>query len=302
MNIETKFTWIIATCFSLGLASSGYISYQMETQRKEKEVLQEANTLMEAAQAVRKYTVEHVKPLLSDKMDTDFQEILIPSFAAQNVLQRVTANSPEYSYRESSLNPTNVRSRATDWEVSLIRAFEADPKLNELSGENGTGMDKFFYIAHPIRIESPACLRCHSTLEAAPPSMVKKYGTGGFGWKIGDVIGLQTVYVKIATTELRARNGVLATLGSLTSVFLLTTAILLLLLRRYVVQPLATLTSIAHASSLGQQPPSTNLLTDGQINQLHKAIVRLQLSVTQTLKLLEQKRVPNTKSNDESAS
>ena len=40
-----------------------------------------------------------------------------------------------------------------------------------------------------VRITNPACLTCHSSVEAAPKTMVDKYGpANGFGWNLNEVV------------------------------------------------------------------------------------------------------------------
>ena len=52
--------------------------------------------------------------------------------------------------------------------------------------------DKYLTLSRPLKVGSAACLTCHSTPDAAPPTMVALYGSqNGFGWKQGETIGAQ---------------------------------------------------------------------------------------------------------------
>ncbi len=132
------------------------------------------------------------------------------------------------------------------------------------------------------------CLQCHSTPDAAPKPMLAKYGAGnGFGWAMGDVIGIQVVEVPVLNTKLKAFHAVLATVGSLICVLVLTFAIFLLLLRRYVTGPLESITSAARSSSLGAGaadgvPP---IKTGGQFSDLEQSIFRLKVSLDEAMRL-----------------
>jgi len=246
--------------------------------------------------AVRAYTSEEVAVALQAVDDKgNFHAAQVPSFAAQSAMRRLAQKLPEYQYRESSLNPTNLNDRATDWEVGLLRDFQADPQRTELSGELGAGQDRQYYVARPIRMDSPACLYCHSTPEAAPKAMVARYGAGnGFGWRMGDVVGLQLVRVSTAPAEAKAFNSVVVTIGSITSVFVLAAAVMLLLLRRHVTSPLEALTRVALATSLDKPldksqediplPPG-----HGQFEELQRAIQRLKASMDHALRLIERR-------------
>jgi HAMP domain-containing protein len=289
MRIETRFAWIIAFCFCFGVSIAGYTSYRLEARHAHDEVKQKADMLLETALAVRGYTVDEVAPILRAMQGAEFHAAQVPSFAAQDAIRRLTSKFPEYKYRESALNPSNVNDRANEWEVGLLRTFKASPDQKELTGETGSGQDRHFYVARPIRMTSAACLQCHSVPAAAPPAMLAKYGTNnGFGWQMGDVVALQVVEVPTAPAEHKAFNSVLVTVGSLSCVFVLSATVFLMLLRRYVTRPLEALTRVAHASSLDQVNQAQPFqATGGQFSELHAAIVRLKASVDRAIGLFE---------------
>src|SRR5450830_479853 len=280
MRLETRFAGIIASCFVFGICTAGYISYRLEARQAREEVKQKADMVLETAMAVRAYTSEEVAVALQAMDDKgSFHAAQVPSFAAQSAMRRLAQKLPEYQYRESSLNPTNLNDRATDWEVGLLRAFQADPQRTELSGELGAGQDRQYYVARPIRMGSPACLYCHSTPEAAPRAMVARYGAGnGFGWRMGDVVGLHLVRVSTAPAEAKAFNSV----------------VVMRLLRRHVTSPLEALTRVALATSLDkpldrshEDPPLPT--GHGQFEELQRAIQRLKASMDHALRLIERR-------------
>lgn len=300
MRIETRFAWIIAFCFFFGVSVAGYVSFKLETRQGSEEVRLKASMLLESGLAVRAYTSDAIAPILSALRDGDFHAAQVPSFAAQNVMRRLAEKFPDYRYRESSLNPTNLADRASDWEVGLLRAFSADDSRKELFGEIGSGKNQRFYLARPIRIASPACLQCHSTPAAAPAAMVAGYGSvNGFGWKMGEVVGLQIVEVPTEPTRVKTFNSVLVTVGSLTCVLVLSAVVFLLLLRRYVTRPLEILTRVAHQSSIepraGDGPFSG---FGGQFGTLHQAIVRLRRSVDHALLKVFEREAPDSPPRD----
>ena len=68
---------------------------------------------------------------------------------------------------EATLNPTNLRDRATDWEGDMMQQFRNDPQTREIIGERDTPMGRSLYLARPITAEAK-CLVCHSVPAAAP--------------------------------------------------------------------------------------------------------------------------------------
>lgn len=287
MRIETRLTFSLVFCLSLGLAISAFISFQLESRQAKEEVKQKADMLLETGLAIRSYTTEEVAPtlrLLQGDMGFNVQQV--PSFSAQNAIRRLEKKYPDYQYREPSLNPTNVKDRANDWEVGLIRDFQAKPDLKEVSAEFGDSGDRRFYVARPIRLTNPACLQCHSVASAAPAAMVVKYGTtNGFGWKLGDVVALQVVEVPAQPSRDKAIKSVLVTVGSLACVFVLSAVVFLLLLRRHVTHPLERLTLAANAMSVhGHTQDVSEPVEGGQFADLHDAIIRLKASVDSALR------------------
>lgn len=285
MRIETRFSWIIAFCFCFGVCIAGYVSYTLEKRQGAEEVRLKADMLLETGLAVRGYTAAQIAPLVSALQSDVFHPTQVPSYAAQDVTRRLTDKFPNYSYRERSLNPTNLADRASDWEVGLLREFSADGDRKFLFGQTGSGQDSRFYLARPIR-STAACMQCHSTPDVAPPSMVAKYGpVNGFGWKLGDVVGLQLVEVPTEPTRLKTLHSVLVTVGSLSCIFVLSGVVFLHLLKRYVTRPLEKLTQVAHRSSTEYAPGDRPFQADGsgQFATLHEAIVRLRTSVDHAL-------------------
>ena len=287
MRIETRLTLSLAFCLCLGLAISAYISFQLESRQARDEVKQKADMLLETGLAIRAYTSEEVAPtLLRLQGDGGFSVQQVPSYSAQNAIHRLQKKYPDYQYREPSLNPTNVKDRATDWEVGLIRGFQAADKRTEISGEIGQGADRRFYVARPIRLTNPACLQCHSVPAAAPAAMVAKFGpVNGFGWSLGDVIALQVVEVPSQPARDKAARSVLVTVGSLACVVVLSGAVFLLLLRRHVTHPLERLTQTANSISVdANSRPAFTAVEGGQFSELQDAINRLKASIDSALK------------------
>jgi hypothetical protein len=287
MRIEYRLGIITALCYVIGLLIISYISFVLEFRKVQSEVNERSRVLLETALALRSYTGSEVAPL-AEKLGYDqFYPQMVPSYGAQTTLRMLRKTFPDYRYREASLNPTNIEDRANDWEVGLLQAFQQDPNLNELSGEVSVGGVPRFFLARPIRMTSTDCLRCHSTPDAAPASMVAKYGLNGFGWKMGEIVGIQLVQVPVSGLTMQAVKGFLLTVGALTCVFVLSFAIFMLLLRRYVTRPLEKITRKTVSTSLDADWHEGGSSTQfgGQFHDLERSIDRLRTSLKEALEL-----------------
>ena len=106
---------------------------------------------------------------------------------------------PDYFYKEATLNPTNPRDRATDWESDVVNQFRGGSSLAEFIGTRESSTGTSLFLSRPIKVNNVSCLQCHSTPDKAPAEMIKLYGgANGFGWKLDDIIGAQIVSVPVS--------------------------------------------------------------------------------------------------------
>ncbi len=252
MGLRFKFNLVLLAVFLAGFGVAGYISNDLLQRPARERVLGEARLVMEAALAIRGYTVGQVKPHLIDRMDKGFLPQTIPAYAATETLAELHKKYPDYDYKEATLNPTNPRDRAADWEADLVNTFRNRADSKEISGQRDTPTGPALYIAHPIRIESAACLPCHSTPEAAPASMLKVYGSAnGFGWKLNEVVGAQVVSVPMSVPLENAGQAFRTFMTSLAAVFVAVFVALNLMLSWLIIRPVSRMSEAADKVSTG---------------------------------------------------
>ncbi len=290
MKLLLKFNLVFVAVFLLGIGLTGLVTRELLQRNAQEEVLQHARFMMEKALAVRSYTSTQVAPLLETQMKYSFLPQSVPAFSATEVLAKLQKNYPEYSYKEATLNPTNPRDRAVEWEVDVISEFRKSPDAKEFIGERDTPGGRSLYIARPITIGNEACLRCHSTVDAAPRTLVEKYGpANGFGWNLNEVVGAQMVSVPMAVPMQRADRAFGVFMGLLTAVFVAIAAVLNAMLWWLVIRPVTRLSAIADRVSLGElDVPPFEARTRDEIGVLSQSFKRMQKSLVQALKMLEQ--------------
>src|ERR1700756_4989341 len=59
-------------------------------------------------------------------LDNEFHPQSVPAFAATEIFAYLREKFPDYFYKEATLNPTNPRDRATDWESDVVNQFRGD--------------------------------------------------------------------------------------------------------------------------------------------------------------------------------
>jgi HAMP domain-containing protein len=289
MGLRLKFNLVLLVVFLLGLAVTGYISWDLLQRNAREEVVRNADLMMEAALAIRAYTVDQVRPQLDLQLMRVFLPQSVPAYAATETLGQIRKKYADYTYKEATLNPTNPRNRAADWEADLVQEFKNRAGLGEMIGERDTPTGRSLYIARPIKITNPACLPCHSTPEAAPPTMIKYYGTAnGFGWKLNDIIGAQIVSVPVAVPVQRANRTFKVFMLSLAGVFLFTLVMLNVMLYSIVTRRVNRLSKLADEVSLGNLDAGDFVTrSKDEIGVLTGALARMKTSMVQAIKMLE---------------
>ena len=291
MGLRLKFNLVLLATFAVALAVSGSISYVLLRRNAEDEVVRSAGMMMETALAIRGYTISQVRPLLEAAPAQGFLPQTVPAFAATETLSTLRAKYPDFIYREATLNPTNPRNTAIDWERDLIERFRQGTASGELTGQRATGTGSALYVARPIKVGNTACLTCHSTPQAAPALMVDRYGPRhGFGWRLDEVGGAQIVSVPMDLPIHNARRVFVTFMGSLIGVFASLFVILNVMLSTLIVRPISRMARAAEQVSTGDFTVAEFSDREGdEVARLGRAFNRMRRSLQKALQLMERR-------------
>ena len=289
MGLRLKFNIVLTLVFAAGMAVSAWVSYELLQRNAKQEVLRSAGLMLEAALSVRGYTVSQIKPHLEYQLAEKFLPQSVPAYAASETFTTLRKKYPDYSYKEATLNPTNPRNRAVEWEADIVNAFRNQAGLPELTGERMTPTGPMLYLARPIQIKDPACLACHSVPSAAPASMIKLYGeNNGFGWKHQEVIGAQVVSVPMALPIKNANEAFMLFIGSLAAIFVVTFVVLNVMLSMLILKPITRMSAAADKISTGDfDVPEFQAGGKDEISVLGTSFNRMRRSLQKALKLIE---------------
>ena len=289
MGLRLKFNLVLILVFALGLAASGYVSKRILEANAQEEVTRNAELMMGAALAVRGYTSKQVKPQLELQLMRAFLPQSVPAYAATEMFNTLRQQHPEYTYKEATLNPTNPRDRAVEWEADIVQQFRNDPARSEIRGTRETPTGKALYLAKPLKISDPGCLPCHDTPDTAPKSMVAHYGNAnGFGWKLGETVGAQIISVPMSVPLAKADQAFKTFMTSLVGVFLLAFIVLNVVLSFLVIRPIVRMSRAADEVSTGNfDVPEFSVGSRDEIGVLATSFNRLRRSLEKAMKLLE---------------
>ncbi len=289
MKLHFKLNLILVVVFALSLVPTGFVLRSLLRSNAREQVIQNARIMMETAMAMRSYTVSQVRPLLASQMDATFLPQSVPAYSATEIFNTLRTNHPDYTYKEATLNPTNPRNRAVDWETDLVNEFRRDEDLEELVGERETPLGPALYLSHPLRVSSEGCLSCHTTPAAAPASMLAVYGeNNGFGWKMNETIGAQIVQVPMSTPVQMADATFRNLMLTLVAVFTLVLLVLNVMLHLVIVRRIGRLSLMADQISRGEMDvPEIDTCGGDEISLLACSFNRMRVSLVKALGMLE---------------
>ena len=289
LGLTAKFNVILVTVFTVAFAFTGLLTDVALKRKAHQEVLDRANLIMDTANAVRKYTVDEVRPVLGLQMKESFIPQAIPFYSAIQAMRKLTETNPEYTYRETSKNPTNPKSRAVDWEADIIEFFRKNPDQPSVIGMRKTAAGDTLYLARSIFFKDKACLNCHSSPDIAPQTVIAAYGSSnGFGYKQNDLFGMQIVSVPATFPLQQARDTFYVFMGSILAIFVFIMIVLNILLRYSAILPISGLARIMDHVSRGKTDvPEFVESGKDEITVLAASFNRLRRSLDRAMKMLE---------------
>jgi HAMP domain-containing protein len=290
MRLTAKIILVLSGTFVVGLALGSFAAYRHVTDSAVENSAGDARIVMEAASAVRSYTAESISPLLQEQMKTQFLPYAIPSFAAQTNAKLVQKKLPEYSYREPTLNPTNVNDRATDWEAAIVNEFRNNSEITEKTTVRDTPNGPLLTMARPLKVGAQVCLNCHSTPDVAPPTMIALYGSqNGFGWKLGEVIGAQLVSIPLSVPLQRAYAKLPWMIAGIAGILLILLIVIGVVLRALIVKPMIGISELANDVSMGKlDSPEFSRAGRDELGSLATSFNRMRRSLQNAMKMLEE--------------
>ena len=289
-SIATKFNLVFVTIFAVGFLAAGIVADSLLKASAREETIQNARLLLEAAKSVRGYTSKQIQPLLANQLKYEFHPQSVPSYSAVENMNTILKSYPDFSYKEATLNPTNLRDKATDWEVDIVQKLRKQPELTEYAGERESPTGRSLYIARPLQIKDAACLACHTTAAMAPKTMVDIYGpNNGFGWQLNEVIGAQVISVPMAVPLARAKGIFRTFMLSLLGVFVVVFIALNVMVHLFVTRRIKRLASVADEVSMGKfEAEEFDFKGNDELSALAQSFGRMRTSLASALKMLEE--------------
>ena len=288
MTLLVRVNLMLAVVFVVATGTSAVVARRVLDDQAKREGLETVQLMLASAAATRKYTQEEIAPLLTPQLAERFVPQMVPAYSAHQTIERLRAEHPAFVYREATLNPTNPRDRASDWEADIVNQFRSDSSLKELTGERMTATGPSLFLARPLRVRTGDCLACHGAVASAPATMTAIYGgTNGFGWQMGETIGSQIMSVPMAAALARADHNFNVFLGSIVTIFAVVFVIVNTMFHVLVLRPISRMVDISEQVSSGDLTgPGFDPRGNDEIAQLGRSFERMRRSLAKSVSLL----------------
>jgi len=135
--------------------------------------------------SINNYWNQELRPRISqlmnkDELDPDYFDPtwMSVSYANRIIIEDFRENSKfkDFYYKNAAINARSPHNEANEYEQEFYLELVKDPSLEKWSGIREIGGEPFYVqLVRNVNF-SDACMRCHSTPEAAPQDMVKLYG------------------------------------------------------------------------------------------------------------------------------
>lgn len=293
MKLLAKFNLLLIVVFGLGLALIAVNARSFLLEDAKATVLRQAKLMAASSKATRDYTDEEISPVLESTPEhqNEFLPQTIPFYAATVTFNRVRKSGPDfadYTYKEATLNPTNLTDRATDWESDIINHFRNNPgDKHDVVGERDTAVGPALYLARPIAVEQ-GCLTCHSRPSVAPKALIKRYGSqNGFGWNLHEIVAAQIITVPMSLPIKLANDGLRNLLITLGTIFFATIVLIDIGIYLIVIRPLRKVSQTADRISTGEiDLPQLQVKGKDEIAEVTTSFNRMHTSLKKALELL----------------
>jgi HAMP domain-containing protein len=294
LKLGQKLTLFMVGIFLLIVLFCGAFLSLILQRNAEQVVADQANLLMQAMLSVREYTSTQVNPELAPRLETDseFLPQTVPAYSAREVVENLRKNQAyaNFLYKEATLNPSNLRDKADDFEAKIVENFRRNPKLKQVQGFRQTPSGDLFYIARPLKVSKESCLRCHGAPEAAPKSQLITYGDkNGYGWKLNEIVSAQITSVPASKIFNAARQLQLWVMGILSLFLLLAVFGVNYFLRFTVTNPLKKMSQLAQRISTGDMTGEFKHEANDEIGILAAALNRMKTSLQIAMDMLKSK-------------
>ncbi len=215
-GLQGRFQLALAVVLLIFCAFAALLVQRYELRALEEESFRRTELVMAAVNAARKYVQTVLRPRIREVLgDEEFiVEAMSSSYVTRQVMEYFRDEAPEFNYRRVSVEARNPLFEADETERRMIDYFRGNPGVGDWRGLMTLADGRYFMRFSPVLFSEP-CLLCHGEPEAAPLSLVRRYGDrGGFHRRAGEIAGVVSIAIPVEQGLARIKEITVAIFGT----------------------------------------------------------------------------------------
>jgi len=260
LSLNTKFTLSISLIIFVFCIIFSFLIYYHLKQKVIEDANEKTRIIITQIDALGNYVKEELRPAIfkllheTGKKDEFIVEGMSTTHVRLSVMKRFNNKIGNYTYKRVSLEPINPEHKADALHIKLIEYFQKNPDKEPWSGIVKSGEQEILIMAKPVIVEK-GCLICHGKIKDAPKALLKMFHrTRDFTWKEGEIMGVESVSLPIASTLGEIKGVAISTFlfGAISLLFLFVA--LQGAFWSFVIKPLKRLSSLFRGIVNGTEP------------------------------------------------
>jgi signal transduction histidine kinase len=208
-TLSTKFMLGLGIILFTGISVFSFLSYDYLKQMYIREAYEKTDIVLGHIDATMEYARDELRPQVFQIAPGNLfiRQVMSSSFMNRGIMKRFAKKFPRYIYRRVAIDPMNPKNKADVFEKGFINRFRKEPgakhRWKGLVTRNG---EEYFLHVKGVVMEKQ-CLLCHGDPAASPPSITRHYGkVHGRHWKVGEVVGLESIAAPVSDAFRRLRE------------------------------------------------------------------------------------------------
>jgi signal transduction histidine kinase len=208
-SLTAKFMFGLGIILLGVITALSFLTYSYLKKIYIREAYEKTDIVLGHIDATMEYARDELRPQIFHILPGNIfiRQVMSSTFMNMGIMSRFKKRFPHYIYKRVALDPMNPANKADPFEERFIKQFRDDPasKRQWRGLVSRNGQDYFLHLKAVVAKEE--CLLCHGDPASSPESINLHYGTvHGRHWKVGDVIGLESIAAPVSETFRQLRH------------------------------------------------------------------------------------------------
>jgi methyl-accepting chemotaxis protein len=249
---------LLLTVYIFTILLSTPVIYIITKQEVYSQAEENLDLLVDVVKSVRNYVSKDLRPHFLEQ-EIYYSPAISGIVAISKISKYLKQKQPQYYISNVSDNLLNPDNQAKGLEQDLLEYFR---KIRTKKTINTTGEinGQNYLVSSAPMVSKDLCLRCHGDPVGAPEDVRANYDLeSGFGYTIDEVVGVSVVGVPLKDVQSLAMIRSLIVIGAITLLFTALFLIVNLLVKRFILEPISEITTMAVAVSHGDISREVNV-------------------------------------------